>query len=51
MSKNNRNKRSTTTVVLAVILLLFGLFAIGGSYWMQENEISQGAQDYESMTL
>lgn len=37
MSKNNRNKRSTTTIALAVILLLFGLFAIGGSYWMQEN--------------
>lgn len=51
MSKNNRNKRSTTTVALAVILLLFGLFAIGGSYWMQENEISQGAQEYENMTL
>ena len=35
--------------VLAVILILAGVAAIAGSLWMQENEISTGAEVYEGL--
>ena len=45
-----RNKRNTVAVILAVIILILGIFAVGGSFWMQEHEIASGAQEYESMS-
>lgn len=50
MTKNTRNKRNTVAVILAVIILILGIFAVGGSFWMQEHEIASGAQEYESMS-
>ena len=50
MSQHKRPKRrSLMTAILAVILILAGVAAIAGSLWMQENEISTGAEVYEAL--
>ena len=50
MSQHKRSKRrSLMTAILAVILILAGAAAIAGSLWMQENEISTGAEVYEAL--
>lgn len=51
MSHNKRRSRtSPMTAVLAVILLLAGIAAIGASLWMQENEITSGAEVYDALS-
>ena len=51
MSHNKRRSRtSPLTAVLAVILLLAGVAAVGASLWMQENEITTGAEAYEALS-
>ena len=51
MSHNKRrSRRSPLTAVLAVILLLAGVAAVGASLWMQENEITTGAEAYEALS-
>ena len=48
MSQHKRTKRRfPMAAVLAVILILAGVAAIAGSLWMQENEITSGAEIYE----
>ena len=52
MSHNKRRSRSSPlTAVLAVILFLAGIAAVGASLWMQENEITTGAEAYETLSL
>ena len=41
--------RSPRTALLAVILLLMGVAFIVGSLWLQESEISAGANEYSAM--
>ena len=51
MSHNKRRSRSSPlTAVLAVILFLAGIAAVGASLWMQENEITTGAEAYETLS-
>lgn len=51
MSHNKRRSRSSPlTAVLAVILFLVGIAAVGASLWMQENEITTGAEAYETLS-
>lgn len=51
MSHNKRRSRtSPLTAVLAVILLLAGVATVGASLWMQENEITTGAEAYEALS-
>ena len=51
MSHNKRRSRSSPlTAVLAVILFLSGITAVGASLWMQENEITTGAEAYETLS-
>ena len=51
MSPNKRRSRSSPlTAVLAVILFLAGIAAVGASLWMQENEITTGAEAYETLS-
>lgn len=51
MSHNKRRSRSSSlTAVLAVILFLAGIAAVGASLWMQENEITTGAEAYETLS-
>lgn len=51
MSHNKRRSRpSPLTAVLAVILFLAGIAAVGASLWMQENEITTGAEAYEALS-
>ena len=50
MSQHKHPKRRfPMAAVLAVILILIGVTAIAGSLWMQENEISTGAEVYEAL--
>ena len=50
MSQHKRTKRCfPMAAVLAVILILAGVAAIAGSLWMQENEITSGAEIYEAL--
>ena len=50
MSRNNSKSRpSPMTAILAVILLFAGIAAIAASMWMQEEEISLGAEEYEAL--
>ena len=50
MSQHKRTKRRfPMAAVLAVILILAGVAAIAGSLWMQENEITSGAEIYEAL--
>ena len=50
MSQHKHPKRRfSIAAVLAVILILAGVAAIAGSLWMQENEISTGAEVYEAL--
>ena len=50
MSQHKHPKRRfPMAAVLAVILILAGVAAIAGSLWMQENEISTGAEVYEAL--
>ena len=50
MSQHKRTKRRfPMAAVLAVILILAGVAAITGSLWMQENEITSGAEIYEAL--
>ena len=51
MSHNKRRSHpSPLTAVLAVILFLAGIAAVGASLWMQENEITTGAEAYETLS-
>lgn len=51
MSHSKRRSRSSPlTAVLAVILFLAGIAAVGASLWMQENEITTGAEAYETLS-
>ena len=51
MSHNKRRSRSSPlTAALAVILFLAGIAAVGASLWMQENEITTGAEAYETLS-
>ena len=51
MSQNKcRSRSSPLTAVLAVILFLAGIAAVGASLWMQENEITTGAEAYETLS-
>jgi len=51
MSHNKRRSPSSPlTAVLAVILFLAGIAAVGASLWMQENEITTGAEAYETLS-
>lgn len=51
MAHNKRRSRSSPlTAVLAVILFLAGIAAVGASLWMQENEITTGAEAYETLS-
>ena len=51
MSHNKRRSRtSPLTAVLAVILFLAGIAAVGASLWMQKNEITTGAEAYETLS-
>ena len=50
MSQHKRTKRRfPMAAVLTAILILAGVAAITGSLWMQENEISTGAEVYEAL--
>ena len=50
MSQHKRTmRRFPMAAVLAVILILAGAAAIAGSLWMQENEITSGAEIYEAL--
>ncbi len=50
MSRHKRRSRSSPmTAVLAVILLLAGVAAIAASVWMQERQISLGAEEYDAL--
>ena len=50
MSQHKHPKRRfPMAAVLAVILILAGVAAIAGSLWMQEKEISTGAEVYEAL--
>ena len=50
MSQHKRTKRRfPMAAVLAVILILAGVATIAGSLWMQENEISTGAEGYKAL--
>lgn len=51
MAHNKRRSRSSSlTAALAVILFLAGIAAVGASLWMQENEITTGAEAYETLS-
>lgn len=51
MAHNKRRSRSSPlTAALAVILFLAGIAAVGASLWMQENEITTGAEAYETLS-
>ena len=51
MSHNKRRSRSSPlTAVLVVILFFAGIAAVGASLWMQENEITTGAEAYETLS-
>ena len=45
-----RSRKSPLTAVLAVILFLAGIAAVGASLWMQENEITSGAEVYDALS-
>ncbi len=50
MSRHKRRSRSSPmTAVLAVVLLLAGVVAIAASVWMQEQQISLGAEEYDAL--
>ncbi len=50
MSRHQRRSRSSPmTAVLAVILFLAGVAAIAASVWMQERQISTGAEEYDAL--
>ena len=51
MSHNKcRSRKSPLTAVLAVILFLAGIAAVAASLWMQENEITSGAEVYDVLS-